>query len=79
LVVDAALNVYFLYLVKNKLMGRGMSKYKPLFKFNAAIVLVSLSMDVSLTVTYALVYAMRRADTIQVLIIAMMSLKNTFV
>ncbi|KAK5046678.1 hypothetical protein LTR84_007439 [Exophiala bonariae] len=59
LLVDGLLNAYFLYLVKNKLMARGMAKYRPLFRFNAFIVLVSLSMDV--------------------LIIAMMSMKNTFV
>lgn len=47
LIIDALLNMYFLYLVKNKLVARGMSKYRPLFKFNAFIVMVSLSMDVS--------------------------------
>lgn len=59
LVVDGILNAYFLRLVKTKLIAGGMNKYKRLFNFNSAIVIVSLSMDV--------------------LIIAMMSLPNTFV
>jgi hypothetical protein len=47
LIVDGLLNAYFLYLVKAKLISAGMTKYRRLFNYNAAIVLVSLSMDVS--------------------------------
>jgi hypothetical protein len=47
LVVDGALNAYFLYLVKSKLLANGMTKYKGLFNFNSFIVFISLSMDVS--------------------------------
>ena len=47
LIVDGLLNAYFLWLVKNRLMANGMHKYKSLFHFNACIVFVSLSMDVS--------------------------------
>lgn len=47
LFIDGALNGYFLYLVRGKLISRGLTKYKPLFNFNAVIVCVSLSMDVS--------------------------------
>ena len=47
LIIDGALNGYFLYLVRAKLISRGLTKYKPLFNFNAVIVCVSLSMDVS--------------------------------
>ena len=47
LIIDGALNGYFLYLVRAKLISRGLNKYKPLFNFNAVIVGVSLSMDVS--------------------------------
>jgi hypothetical protein len=47
LFIDGALNGYFLYLVRAKLISRGLTKYKPLFNFNAVIVCVSLSMDVS--------------------------------
>lgn len=46
LLADGCLNAYFLYLVKKRLLSTGMTKYLPLFRFNAAIVVVSLSMDV---------------------------------
>ncbi|KAF2269535.1 hypothetical protein CC78DRAFT_604253 [Lojkania enalia] len=59
LVIDLALNAYFLYLVRSRLITKGLTKYQSLFKFNAGIILVSLSMDV--------------------LIIAMMSLPNTYI
>ncbi|KAF2816610.1 uncharacterized protein BDZ99DRAFT_376053, partial [Mytilinidion resinicola] len=59
LFIDLALNGYFLFLVRSKLIARGLTKYKPLFTFNAVIVVASLAMDV--------------------LIVGMMSLPNTFV
>ncbi|KAK5956666.1 hypothetical protein OHC33_002152 [Knufia fluminis] len=59
LVIDGCLNGYFLYLVHSKLVSAGMTKYRPLFKFNAFIIVISLSMDI--------------------LIIAMMNLKNSWV
>ncbi|KAH7012786.1 hypothetical protein B0J12DRAFT_747120 [Macrophomina phaseolina] len=48
LIVDFGLNLYFLYLVRYRLIADGLSKYWPLFKFNAAIVVVSVAMDVLL-------------------------------
>jgi hypothetical protein len=45
LVIDSGLNLYFLYLVRYRLIADGLSKYWRLFYFNAAILLVSLSMD----------------------------------
>ena len=45
LFMDLGLNVYFLYLVRSKLIQRGLQKYQPLFKFNAVIVVISISMD----------------------------------
>jgi hypothetical protein len=48
LLIDFGLNLYFLYLVRNRLIANGLTKYWRLFKFNAAIVVVSLSMDVLL-------------------------------
>ncbi|EMD93177.1 hypothetical protein COCC4DRAFT_151123 [Bipolaris maydis ATCC 48331] len=45
LVVDLALNVYFLYLVRYRLIANGLTKYMRLFRFNTAIVGVSTSMD----------------------------------
>jgi hypothetical protein len=47
LLADAGLNAYFLYLVRSRLISKGLDKYKLLFKFNSAIVFVSLAMDVS--------------------------------
>jgi hypothetical protein len=48
LLVDFGLNLYFLYLVRSRLITQGLTKYWPLFNFNAAIVVVSASMDVLL-------------------------------
>ncbi|WKT53927.1 hypothetical protein QSH57_004511 [Fusarium oxysporum f. sp. vasinfectum] len=59
LIVDGALNFYFIRIVQRNLVMRGLTKYRSLVKFNMCIVGFSLSMDV--------------------LIISMMSLHNTFV
>lgn len=59
LLVDGALNFYFIHIVRVNLVLHGLTKYKRLVHFNMFIIGFSLSMDV--------------------LIIAMMSLKNTFV
>jgi hypothetical protein len=48
LIVDCGLNLYFLYLVRYRLIADGLSKYWRLLHFNAAILLVSLSMDILL-------------------------------
>ncbi|KAF7531620.1 hypothetical protein G7054_g8703 [Neopestalotiopsis clavispora] len=59
LLVDAALNIYFITVVSRNLVHNGLEKYKRLARFNLFIIGFSLSMDV--------------------LIIGMMSLQNTFV
>ncbi|ETS81416.1 hypothetical protein PFICI_06418 [Pestalotiopsis fici W106-1] len=59
LLVDAALNIYFITIVSKNLVHNGLDKYKRLARFNLFIIGFSLSMDV--------------------LIIGMMSLQNTFV
>lgn len=59
LLVDGALNIYFIRIVKVNLVKHGLAKYRRLVRFNMFIVGFSLSMDV--------------------LIISMMSLPNTFV
>ncbi|RYP90260.1 hypothetical protein DL770_003629 [Monosporascus sp. CRB-9-2] len=59
LLVDAALNFYFIAIVRRNLVQNGLQKYNRLVQFNMFIIGFSLSMDV--------------------LIISMMSLKNTFV
>ncbi|KAF2657773.1 hypothetical protein K491DRAFT_316510 [Lophiostoma macrostomum CBS 122681] len=45
LLIDLGLNCYFLYLVRSKLISRGLGKYTPLFRFNAGIVVISIAMD----------------------------------
>jgi hypothetical protein len=45
--IDGTLNVYFIYLVRTKLIANGLTKYMPLFWFNIMMVFVSLSLDVS--------------------------------
>lgn len=48
LIVDAALNWYFLRIVKIRLVDQvGLIKYKPLVSFNAKLMVVSIAMDVS--------------------------------
>ncbi|KAL6703502.1 hypothetical protein ACN47E_009600 [Coniothyrium glycines] len=46
LIVDAALNWYFLKTVKSNLINNGLTKYNKLVRFNQNIVIVSLLMDV---------------------------------
>lgn len=46
LIVDVGLNIYFMYLVKTRLISGGMTKYWPLFRFNVCMVFISVSMDV---------------------------------
>ncbi|KAF2401031.1 hypothetical protein EJ06DRAFT_510063 [Trichodelitschia bisporula] len=48
LVVDLGLNIYFLYLVRSQLIEKGLTKYWPLYNFNAGIILISTSMDIAL-------------------------------
>ena len=48
LVVDLGLNLLFLYLVRFRLIADGLTKYWKLYNFNAAIVMLSTSMDVLL-------------------------------
>lgn len=47
LLVDAGLNLYFIFLVRTRLIANGLMKYMPLFKFNMFMVAVSMSLDVS--------------------------------
>ncbi|KAI6747625.1 hypothetical protein HG530_015733 [Fusarium avenaceum] len=45
LIVDLALNVYFIYLVRSRLLAYGLTKYNELYHFNVAMVIVSVSLD----------------------------------
>lgn len=59
-VIDLALNVYFLYLVRSSLISYGLTKYVVLYRFNLVMVVISISMDVS--ATHQLYYGARLAD-----------------
>uniref|UniRef100_A0A0B7KKD3 Uncharacterized protein n=1 Tax=Bionectria ochroleuca TaxID=29856 RepID=A0A0B7KKD3_BIOOC len=48
LVIDLALNLYFLYLVRYHLIANGLDKYWRLFNFNVSMVFISTSMDILL-------------------------------
>lgn len=48
LVVDFALNIFFIYLVRFRLIAGGLPKYWALFKMNVALIVVSTAMDASL-------------------------------
>ncbi|KAL4947988.1 hypothetical protein BDW69DRAFT_189682 [Aspergillus filifer] len=45
LLVDLGLNLYFLYLVRYRLIAEGLSKYWTLYKFNVGFVVISTIMD----------------------------------
>ncbi|KAM0277243.1 hypothetical protein ACHAQH_005964 [Verticillium albo-atrum] len=47
LVVDAALNFYFIYLVRSALIQPGLTKYKSIYRFNLAMVAISISLDIA--------------------------------
>jgi hypothetical protein len=46
-VIDAGLNYYFIHLVRSRLIANGLTKYNRLFRFNLAMIGVSVSLDVS--------------------------------
>ncbi|KAH7091567.1 hypothetical protein FB567DRAFT_436690 [Paraphoma chrysanthemicola] len=48
LIIDAALNVFFIRTVKENLISNGLQKYNRLVKFNQAMIAISLLMDVLL-------------------------------
>ena len=48
-IIDAALNIYFVYLVRSRLIANGLTKYVRLFKFNLVMIVISVSLDVSTT------------------------------
>lgn len=50
MLVDAGLNLYFIHLVRLRLIAKGLTKYYRLFRYNLGMVAVSMTMDVSLSV-----------------------------
>lgn len=76
LIVDAGLNLTFIYLVKSRLIASGLTKYTTLFRFNLAMIAVSMSLDVSLA--YDLIMRHMVTDLFyQIILIGLMSLPNT--
>ncbi|KAH6655143.1 hypothetical protein BKA67DRAFT_534081 [Truncatella angustata] len=45
---DIGLNLYFIYLVRSKLVANGLKKYERLLRFNMMMIFLSMSMDVVL-------------------------------
>lgn len=46
-IIDAALNWYFLHIVKERLLKEShLTKYQPLVSFNSKLMIVSVAMDV---------------------------------
>jgi len=45
LLVDAALNYYFIRVVQRQLIKPGLTKYRPLVRFNLWMIVLSLAMD----------------------------------
>lgn len=48
LLMDLGLRMYFLCLVRSRLISQGLTKYWALFNYNAAALLISTSMDILL-------------------------------
>lgn len=46
-IVDASLNCLFIYLVRTKLVNPGLTRYRHLYRFNVAMVIVSISLDIT--------------------------------
>ncbi|KAK8097138.1 hypothetical protein PG999_013082 [Apiospora kogelbergensis] len=46
--IDAGLNTYFLWVVRTKLIANGLTKYWALFRYNIAMVCISVSLDLVL-------------------------------
>jgi len=45
MIIDIALNYYFIHLVSNNLIQNGLSKYDKLVQYNRLIILVLLAID----------------------------------
>ncbi|CAJ2503566.1 Uu.00g109600.m01.CDS01 [Anthostomella pinea] len=45
LVIDASLNCYFIYIVRTRMIAKGLTKYKTIYKFNLTMIFFSISLD----------------------------------
>lgn len=46
-IIDCGLNIYFVRLIRSKLISNGLTKYYPLFYFNCVMIAISVCLDVS--------------------------------
>ncbi|CRK18261.1 hypothetical protein BN1723_006753 [Verticillium longisporum] len=46
LIIDLGLNLTFIYLVRSRLIASGLTKYTVLFRFNLAMICISMSLDI---------------------------------
>ncbi|KAL9944686.1 hypothetical protein D7B24_001999 [Verticillium nonalfalfae] len=46
LIIDLGLNLAFIYLVRSRLIASGLTKYTVLFRFNLAMICISMSLDI---------------------------------
>lgn len=46
LVIDLGLNVYFIRMVKNRLIANGLTKYNRLLRVNILMVVINIALDV---------------------------------
>ncbi|KXJ86583.1 hypothetical protein Micbo1qcDRAFT_112607, partial [Microdochium bolleyi] len=53
-ILDVALNVYFIHLIRSKLIANGLTKYNRLFYYNIGMICISLSLDVILIGTMSI-------------------------
>lgn len=75
--VDGALNGYFIYLVRSRLIENGLTKYTPLYRMNLVLIFVSLSLDVS---AHQCILSLLYADIApQVVLVGLMSMKSSLV
>lgn len=45
-VIDAALNYYFVHLVRSRLIANGLTKYTRLYRYNLFMIIVSIALDI---------------------------------
>ena len=65
LLVDASLNIYFIYLVRTRLISNGLTKYNTLFAVNIAMVIISISLDVSSSTTSSKTSKFKRTNNLK--------------
>lgn len=46
-IIDAGCNLYFIYLIRSRLIANGMTKYNIIYRINLGLIAVSISLDVS--------------------------------